>query len=203
MPNRKNNPIATRARILKSAGEEYCRMGFQAARLNAIVEHSGITKGSLFHHFSGKDDLALQWLKETMPLMLENRWVRPLEESSNPIDSLKEILHQSAQLLEKTSASDSAIDCMSTLAASIQPSDALLHQAMTEIQQVWHRAVSDSLLRGQQEKRVHAAVVANDEAYLIISIVLGMELQCKTMGSSAMAGLLRSANAYLETLRPS
>jgi AcrR family transcriptional regulator len=203
MPNRKNNPIATRARILKSAGEEYCRMGFQAARLNAIVEHSGITKGSLFHHFSGKDDLALQWLKETMPLMLENRWVRPLEESSNPIDSLKEILRQSAQLLEKNNASDSAIDCMSTLAASIQPSDALLHQAMTEIQQVWHRAVSDSLLRGQQEKRVHAAVVANDEAYLIITIALGMELQCKTMGSSAMAGLLRSANAYLETLRPS
>ncbi len=202
MTRRTKDPIATRARIMQSAGEEYCRMGFQAARLNAIVEHSGITKGSLFHHFSGKDDLALSWMQETLPPMLEKRWIQPLQTSTDPIDSLKDILRGCAQAFEKNAAEEPGMDHMATLTASLPPSDVALHQAMMEIQQNWHRAVSDALLQGQQQKRVHAAIVASDEARLIIGMALGMELQFKSTGASVMSGWLRSAYAYLETLRP-
>lgn len=202
MSGRIKDPIATRSRIMRSAGEEYCRTGIQAARLNTIVEKSGITKGSLFHHFTGKDDLALQWINETLPEFLQDRWFKRLESAADELDALKEILHESAAAYEQSFTTGQGTDFMATLLASVAPSDPLLHQAMMEIQQSWHRAVSEALERGKREKRIHAAIVAHDEAHFILSLVLGCELQIKTMGAAATAGWLRSANAYLDTLRP-
>lgn len=106
MTLRKKNPTATRARILLSAGEEFRRLGFQAARLNAIVEHSGITKGSLFHHFAGKDDLAQQWMQETLPPLLDEQWLSPLRDATDPIQTIKGILREQARVLESTAASE-------------------------------------------------------------------------------------------------
>ncbi|MFM2221027.1 MAG: hypothetical protein RLZZ553_775 [Verrucomicrobiota bacterium] len=202
MEQRKKNPIATRARILKSAGEEYCRMGFQAARLNAIVENAGITKGSLFHHFSGKDDLALQWLLETLPPILQRHWVIPLEQTTNPIDALKQIFRESSETFTRAHTANTGMHSMAKLMASIDESNKELHEASIEIQQTWHRVVSEALLRGQREKLVHAAIVVSDEAHFIISIAVGASIQSGVMGPGALTGWLRSADAYLETLRP-
>lgn len=199
MEQRKKNPIATRARILQSAGAEYCRMGFQAARLNAIVENAGITKGSLFHHFSGKDDLARQWLQETLPLLLNRHWVTPLEQATNPLDALKQIFHES---LAEAHESDPGMHCVAKLMASIDESDKSLHEASIDIQHTWHRVVSEALLRGQREKLVHAAIVVGEEAHFIIGIAMGASLQSGFWGPGAQTGWLRSADAYLETLRP-
>lgn len=202
MSNRIKNPIVTRARIMRSAGEEYCRVGLQAARLNTIVEKSGITKGSLFHHFSGKDDLALNWIKETLPPQMEERWINRLEQTKDPIETLKNILRESEQAFEQAPAADEGINFVAALIASVDATNPSLLQIMMEIQTSWHRAVSDALLRGQRDQVVHAAIVASDEAHLILSIVLGCELQIKAMGAAARAGWIRSANAYLDTLRP-
>ena len=202
MTGRIKDPIATRARIMRSAGEEYCRMGIQAARLNAIVEKSGITKGSLFHHFSGKDDLALQWIKETLPDLLRERWSDRVEKAADPSDALKEVLQQSVRACEQASEKGTATDFMATLIASVHPGDASLHQAILEIQRSWHLAVSEALQRGQGDQLVHSAIVASDEAHFILSLILGCELQVKAMGAAATTGWLRSGMAYLDTLRP-
>jgi TetR/AcrR family transcriptional regulator, transcriptional repressor for nem operon len=202
MTQRTKNPIATRARILQSAGEEYGRYGFQAARLNAIVENAGITKGSLFHHFSGKDDLALQWLRETLPPLLDEQWIQPLEAAQDPLLALKEILRKAASGIDAAYAQDRCGNPLATLAASVLPSEAALHQAMADIQQSWHRAVAEALARGQRDRSVHPAIAAAEEAHFILALAMGMELQVKTQGPAILGGLLRSAHAYLDTLRP-
>jgi len=202
MTERKKNPTATRARLLQSAGDEFCRYGFQAARLNAIVEHSGITKGSLFHHFNGKDDLALQWLQETLPTMLESQWLQPLEQGADPLDVLKNILREQTRTIENQSAREFYGSPLATLAASITPEDLALQEAMRELQLTWHRAVSEALARGQKERLVHSAIQPSDEAHLIISLSIGLELHVKSHGTTVLPGFLRSALAYLDTLRP-
>lgn len=202
MTKRKRNPTATRARILESAGEEFCRYGFQAARLNAIVENSGITKGSLFHHFTGKDDLALQWLQETLPTLLNEKWIAPLDQCTDVIETLKSILREQTRSIEAQTTREFSGSPLASLAASITPDDTALRQAMGEIQQSWHRAISEALARGQQQQKVHQAIQASDEAHLIISMSIGLELHAKTHGLTVLAGFLRSAHAYLDTLRP-
>lgn len=202
MATRTKNPTATRARILISAGEEFRRFGFQAARLNAIVENSGITKGSLFHHFAGKDDLALQWLQETLPPLLDQQWLSPLKDTSDPIQTIKGLLREQTRVMESTSAADFTGNPLATLITSIAPSDAALHQAMFDLQQQWHRALSEALLRGQQQRMVHSAIQPAEEAHLIMSMSMGLELHAKCSGFAVIPGFLRSAIAYLDTLRP-
>lgn len=202
MATRTKNPAATRARILLSAGEEFRRYGFQAARLNAIVENSGITKGSLFHHFAGKDDLALQWLQETLPPLLDQQWLLPLQTTTEPLHVIKSILREQTRLIEATAAAEFFGSPLATLVTSIAPSDAALHRAMLEMHQQWQRALSEALLRGQQQRMVHSAIQPADEAHLIISLSLGLELHAKSSGLAVIPGFLRSAVAYLDTLRP-
>lgn len=202
MSLRKKNPTATRARILLSAGEEFRRFGFQAARLNAIVENSGITKGSLFHHFAGKDDLAQQWMKETLPPLLDEQWLSPLRDATDPIQTIKGILREQARVVESTAASEFFGNPLAILIPSIAPSDDTLHQTMLDLQQQWHRSISEALLRGQQNRMVHPAIQPTDEAHLIMSLSIGLELHAKSSGYSVVSGFLRSAIAYLDTLRP-
>jgi AcrR family transcriptional regulator len=44
-------------RLLEAGAELFASEGFAAASLDAVVAAAGVTKGSLYHHFSGKADL--------------------------------------------------------------------------------------------------------------------------------------------------
>ncbi|WP_348788758.1 ScbR family autoregulator-binding transcription factor [Leifsonia sp. NPDC080035] len=48
----------SRARILDAAAEEFDSHGFSGARLERIVERTGLTKGAVYFHFRSKLDLA-------------------------------------------------------------------------------------------------------------------------------------------------
>ena len=50
---------ATQQRILDAATEVFSTRGFSAATMADIVEHSGASIGSIYHHFGGKKELFL------------------------------------------------------------------------------------------------------------------------------------------------
>ena len=50
-------PQLSRRKILEAAFAEFYANGFQGGSLNHIVEMAGTTKGALFHHFDGKQEL--------------------------------------------------------------------------------------------------------------------------------------------------
>lgn len=50
---------ATQQRILDAATEVFSRRGFSAATMADIVDHSGASIGSIYHHFGGKTELFL------------------------------------------------------------------------------------------------------------------------------------------------
>ena len=50
---------ATQLRILDAATEVFSARGFSAATMADIVEHSGASIGSMYHHFGGKKELFL------------------------------------------------------------------------------------------------------------------------------------------------
>lgn len=202
MSSRSKNPVATRAKILQSAHEEFIRYGLHAARLNAIVENAGITKGSLFHHFDGKEDLVTQWLQETLPPLLDELWLSPLGAHDNPLDAIQKIFREQIRRIESVPLNEFYASPLVTVIASIDRKDEPWHQFREEIQVLWHRAVADALTRGQKQKKVHSAIVAAEEASFIISLSMGIELQAKAQGYSILPGWLRSAVAYLDTLRP-
>lgn len=67
------NPLSAgaRERILEAAYELFSRHGLQAVGVNAVVEHSGVAKRTLYRHFGSKDHLIVEFLR-----MREERWTK-------------------------------------------------------------------------------------------------------------------------------
>jgi AcrR family transcriptional regulator len=62
-----------RAALLEAAAQVFARRGYRDARLDEIAERAGYSKGAIYFHFSGKDDLFFA--------LLEERIDRPLREA--------------------------------------------------------------------------------------------------------------------------
>src|SRR5215510_5824973 len=82
----------TRRKIVRAAFEEFYRNGFQGGSLNHIVDLAGTTKGALFHHFEGKNQLGYAVVEEVIEPHLEEVWFDPLANSIDPIEDLKRII---------------------------------------------------------------------------------------------------------------
>jgi TetR/AcrR family transcriptional repressor of nem operon len=54
----------TKEKITRAATELFRRQGFAATSVNDLVEAAGVKKGSLYFHFPGKEDLALEVLRQ-------------------------------------------------------------------------------------------------------------------------------------------
>ena len=55
MPRPRREP--THDRLVRAGRERFAAEGFAGASLDAVAADAGVTKGSLYHHFSGKADL--------------------------------------------------------------------------------------------------------------------------------------------------
>jgi AcrR family transcriptional regulator len=63
-PGPTEHGTASRARILDAAADVFARLGYDRARMADVVEASGMTKGSVYFHFEGKEALAVAVLTE-------------------------------------------------------------------------------------------------------------------------------------------
>lgn len=81
-------PHPTRLKILDAAMNVIREKGYSATRVEDICEAAGVTKGAFFHHFSGKEDLAVataeRWSEVTGKLFE----TAPYHEPADPYDRL-------------------------------------------------------------------------------------------------------------------
>lgn len=68
MSKRTAKGIRTRETILETAFELFSRQGYHATTMRQIAERSNLTPGSLYNHFTGKDDVFLAVLSDYHPL---------------------------------------------------------------------------------------------------------------------------------------
>ncbi len=54
----------TRQKILEDAAELFHTKGFGATSVRDLLQVTGMTKGSLYFHFSGKDEIGLEYLRQ-------------------------------------------------------------------------------------------------------------------------------------------
>jgi len=54
----------TRSRILQAAFRTFARQGYSGATLDDVAADAGLTKGAVYWHFAGKDDLCMALIEE-------------------------------------------------------------------------------------------------------------------------------------------
>ena len=81
-------PVSSRQRLLDAALHVIREQGYAGTTVDDLCAAAGVTKGSFFHHFKSKDDLALAaiayWREMTEALFAAAQYHRP----ADPVDRL-------------------------------------------------------------------------------------------------------------------
>lgn len=195
-------PEATRHKILEAAFVEFYKNGFQGGSLNQIVESSGATKGALFHHFAGKQELGYAVLEEIVGPILEHRWLDAVEDSQDPITDIKKAFRQFVKTDIKSGSFLQGCP-LNNLAQEMSPLDEGFRKRIDQLYATWRKRYTAALAAGMKTGKVRKDIVPQDVAALVVAAQMGI---WGTGKSSRNARLMTQAGeavcGYLDSLRP-
>jgi TetR/AcrR family transcriptional regulator, transcriptional repressor for nem operon len=202
-PNRRGgtlrDPERTRDRLLEAAFKEIHRSGFRGADMDAILAKAGVTKGALYYHFNNKEALGYAVVDEVIATKVHQKWVRPLQNTKNPIDVLIRIFQS-----ESLKREDVRRGCyLLNLSQEMSGLDEGFRRKTARIYKDWHDAVAEALREGQKRQVVRSDINANETATFLLAAWEGYAVLGK---NSQDPGILRSGqrsvSRHLEALRP-
>jgi AcrR family transcriptional regulator len=89
LPNRNvERGVATRERVLAIATRLFAERGYENTSIDAVLTAAGISKGSLYHHFKGKDAL-FEAALEALELDAGRRTVAAASTDTDPVAALR------------------------------------------------------------------------------------------------------------------
>jgi TetR/AcrR family transcriptional repressor of nem operon len=196
------NSERTRRQILDAAFNEFYKNGFQGSSINRIVDEAGTTKGALFHHFRGKNDLGYTVVREVIYPHLKERWADPLANSTDPITDLKRLFRQCMK--EEIANGRIVQGCpLNNLAQEMSPLDEKFRKSLEQIYVSWRESLAAAFARGIKAGTVRKGVSPAKVAAFIVAAQAGIVGTAKNAQDETL--LLQTSQAlfdYLDTLRP-
>jgi len=198
----KRSPENTRQRILDAAFDEFYKNGFQGGSLNHIVDEAGTTKGAVFHHFKGKNDLGYAVVEEIIFSDIKERWLDPLADSVDPIAALKKTMRQFAR--EEDTNGRLIQGCpLNNLAQEMAPLDEGFRRRLEKIYSAWREALEAAFARGIKAGTVRKGIFPPRVAALVVAALEGImgtakNAQSEELLTQAGQGLFD----YLDSLKP-
>jgi TetR/AcrR family transcriptional repressor of nem operon len=195
-------PEDTRRRILQAAFEEFYKNGFQGGSLNHIVDKAGTTKGALFHHFQGKNDLGYAVVEEVIQPRIKACWLDTLANSIDPIADLKSTLRQFMK--GETGNRRLMQGCpLNNLAQEMSPLDEGMRKRLERVYVTWREGLAAAFARGIKAGTVRGDISPRNVAAFIVAAQAGIigtakNAQSEELMSEAGAGLMD----YLDSLKP-
>jgi AcrR family transcriptional regulator len=164
----------TRQRILRIAFAEFYRYGFQAGSLNRIVESTGLTKGALFHHFAGKQELGYAVVDEVIWPRFKATWIAPLEQSADPIKDAKRLLRRMADEGPGDGVTLNQGCPVNNLAQEMSPLDEGFRRRLERIYTAWRLAFKTALANGIKAGTVRKDVSPAKVAAFLVAAIEGI-----------------------------
>ncbi len=187
----------TRAGLLAAARDLFLAGGFAATGVDEICRAARVTKGALFHHFDGKEGLALEVLSE---------WTRAGARaySSAPFLSAAGAVERVLGYVDFTIAlsREAPLGCLvGTLAQEVAASRPALRDACAASLRDWSDALASMLDLAQREAGVDPPFDGRSVASHFVAVFEGAQLLAKLDRSRAVvAEHLLHFRRYLEHL---
>jgi TetR/AcrR family transcriptional repressor of nem operon len=201
MMARTKAPEETRRAILSAAFQEFYRNGFQGGSLNQIVETAGITKGALFHHFAGKRELGFAVIDEIIAPILQQRWLQPLADSSDPITGMQQTIRH---LVKNDIESGYWLQgCpLNNLAQEMSPLDEGFRERIDALYDTWRKGIAEAMTNGRKGGTVRKDASAGNVAALVVAAQMGIWGTGKSSRNEEL--MVQAGEAlcgYLDTLK--
>ena len=188
----------TRERLLQAASREIYRSGFQSASVDTILAVAGVTKGALYYHFDSKEALGHAVIDEVIATCVRGKWVRPLQNGTDPIDALI----GAVQGIPVRPADVRGGCQLNNLAQEMSSLDAGFRKRLAIVFDAWREAVASVLREGQSHGSVRCDVEPADAAGLLIAMVEGYASLAKNaQDPKVMKAGIRNIVGWLRSLR--
>lgn len=196
-------PEATRLKILEAAVELFHAFTFTGTSVNQIVERAGITKGALFHHFKGKNELGYAVVDELLRQQFREEWVKPLQTSVDPVADIQAILDGFSEEMQEDPKAITRGCPINNLAQEMSAVDDTFRLKLKDIFQEWEQSLERAIRAGIDAGNVRSDV---DPSALAVTLVALFE------GSIGMLKVSQDTNHFekldagltwiLQSLRP-
>lgn len=195
-------PEATRRRILEAAFLEFYKNGYQGGSLNHVVASAGTTKGALFHHFAGKQELGYAVVDEIVGPILKQRWLAPLETSTDPITELQRAFRRYVQ--EDIASGHFIQGCpLNNLAQEMSPLDEGFRLRIDQLYASWRETYAAAFTRCIKAGKVSKDAAPGQIAALVVASQMGIWGTGKSSKNpELMAQAAEAICGYLDNLKP-
>ena len=194
----RRNPSRTRQRLLQAAFEEIYKSGFRGTDLDTILHTAGVTKGAMYHHFENKEALGYAVLDEVIHGATQEKWLGPLNDSANPIDTL-------VAIVKGTSLKPHHLACgcpLNNLSQEMAPLDEGFRKRTARAFEEWRDAIEAALREGKKRKLVRGDVNPAEEAAFLLAAYEGyISLAKNHQDVAAFRANLGTVVKHIETLR--
>jgi TetR/AcrR family transcriptional repressor of nem operon len=198
VPLKPRDPARTRERLLQCAFQHVYRSGFRGTDVDTIIDSAGMTKGALYHHFTGKEALGYAIVDEVITNITLEKWVKPLENPADPISAIAQIVQSSSMTPDHLRGG-----CpLNNLAQEMSPLDEGFRKRIDAVFTLWHDAVAGALRNGQKRRLVRTDIDADEIATFLIATYEGyMSLTKSSQDARMLQSGKKSITRYLDSLR--
>lgn len=195
-----SGPTTHKERLLRQGMKLFYANGFHGTTVDAVLDASGVPKGSFYHHFRSKDAFGLAVLDRYMTLQLDLLSAAARDGEGGTVETLDRYF---ATLCELFVDSEFQRGCLAgkfstELAAGSEPFRVQLAHAMA----VWHEYLTDLLQHGQQRGDVRGDRSAADLAHTVLALVQGaFVIALSSRDAAALSAVGASIRALVQTGR--
>lgn len=159
----------TREKITRTATELFCRQGFAATSISDLLAACDLTKGSLYFHFPGKEDVALAVLERA-----EAEFMLFLDAAlagNSPGAGLDNFFHRA---LECHSGKNFIGGCLfGNLALEASDSNELYAERVAQVFARWQEKIRNIIAAAQRAGQLRTDLPAETLALLVVSTIEG------------------------------
>lgn len=161
-------PVEQQHAILGAALEEFASHGFNDASLNRIIDAAGISKGSMYYYYDGKEDLYAHVGRVELGRLFDGAGPFPVPTAREPDAFWATLTEYYLRIMGALASSPKAAAlARGWIAASASPA---LQQAQKEMEAALMPWFGQALSAGQRARAVRKDVPAG----LLIAVVFGM-----------------------------
>ncbi len=165
----------TRQEILNRAARAFHRKGFKGTSVSDLLKETGVTKGSLYFHFPGKDEVGLEVLRQERDSFLA--FIDEALTGATPGSCLD---HFFRRALAKHSDCDFVGGCLfGNTALEASDSDPAYTELVSSVFSTWIEKLQDTIGRAQKSGEVRSDLPARQLAEFAVSVLEGAIMQAR------------------------